>query len=141
MALEVVCYTPAMLVKFTVPGPLSSGNLSVRHTRNGGHYRSQEARYFHERVASIAKAAAVLAGYTMPTWVAMDVTVYNSRLDRDNANKVAADALQGILFPYDSRVIDGTITKRWDDGGERLEIAVRPVDPHYYGRKNNRLKV
>jgi Holliday junction resolvase RusA-like endonuclease len=70
----------------------------------------------------------------MPPWVAVDLTVWNSRLDRDNAAKPAMDAMQGIVFAFDSRVIDGAIAKRWDGGGERIEVTAREVNPLDYGR-------
>jgi Holliday junction resolvase RusA-like endonuclease len=122
---------------------LVSGNLSVRHrvifTKSGpvvGSYKTKEAKVFQERARSIALAAAWRAGWrTVPPWVRVDMVLWNSRLDRDNL-KPLLDALQGVCYPYDSRILDGWVEKRRDGRGERVSICVTEIDPTEYGYKS-----
>lgn len=136
-----------------MPAPLVSGNHATKYrvlflTKKGrcptcargftarvSSYRTTQAAYFRERIRSIALAAVWAAGWkTTCPWARMDLTLWNSRIDRDNMNKTVGDALQGICFPFDSRVLDGNLRKDWDSGKERVEVVVTEINPADHGR-------
>ena len=143
-------------LKITIRGELVSGNhkwksVAQPATNKAGEpllnekgervwcvrvYITAEGREYDKRVKSLITGAIFQAHWKKPAeWVRMDVTLWNSRIDRDNVNKPIADALEGLAFPNDARVIDGRIVKRWDNGEERVDVEISVVNPRDYGRK------
>lgn len=121
-----------MRLQFTIPGRPVTGN----HARRLGRGRirlTEEARDFRERVKQHVFVAVRMADWLMPPYVRMDVTLWNIRQDRDNALKELQDALQGLAYPNDSRILDGWTAKRKDRGEQRIEVCIEPVDPRLYG--------
>jgi Holliday junction resolvase RusA-like endonuclease len=121
------------ILEIVIPGKPISGNHAKVPTENGRQVRSKESREYDKRIASIAKAAVIAAGWVMPDYVRVDMIIYGSRTDRDNACKEILDPCQGIVFAHDSRVLDGFI-KRIKDGGEpRVMLRISEVNGAIYG--------
>ena len=95
-------------------------------------YVTEEALDYRSRVGVIVKAAMARVDMQMPEYCRLDIAYYNIRQDRDNVVKELADGLQGIAFPADSRVLDGWIQKRWDDGEPRVEIWLEEINRKEY---------
>jgi Holliday junction resolvase RusA-like endonuclease len=123
---------------FTIPGAPISGNRS-RSQGRGRWFTPPAAKEYEARAKSVATAAALLARWKVPQYVRMDVTLYNTRLDRDNACKALNDALQGICYVFDSRILDGFTAKRRDKNGPRVVIEIAALDPAPYGYSKPRL--
>jgi Holliday junction resolvase RusA-like endonuclease len=121
-----------LILHFEIPGIPVSGNHRLTRTDHGV-YVVKRAREFAHRVQSIAKAAAVLASWRMPDYVAVDLEIYNVNMDRDNVCKALMDPLQGIVFADDRRILDGEISRYKDGAGPRIIVAVREVDGKFYG--------
>jgi Holliday junction resolvase RusA-like endonuclease len=96
-------------------------------------FTKKEALEYTKRIQSLARYAALQCRWVRPEYVRVDISLVCLSLDRDNGVKLAMDALQGIAYKNDSRVLDGGIQKRKDNKGARIEIVVRPVDPKNYG--------
>jgi Holliday junction resolvase RusA-like endonuclease len=122
-----------MILEIIIPGRPISGNHSKVPTEHGSQVRSKESREYDARIASIAKAAVVSAGWKMPDYVRVDMTIVGSRTDRDNACKEILDPCQGIVFAHDSRVLDGFIKRVKDDGGPRVILHISAVNGQDYG--------
>lgn len=143
------------MLSLTIPGEIISGNEKTRAAaipkkdrKTGQHvlnekgektyraivYSTKASREFEERVRSIATYEVLKTGWIMPEWCWVEIIAYNSGMDRENISKTVCDALQGIVFANDGRILDGPITKRWDRKGMRVEVNVRAVDPRAYGR-------
>jgi Holliday junction resolvase RusA-like endonuclease len=133
------------VLRFTVPGPLLSGNAKTRHAAvkqidaDGNEkfvaraYSTKESRVFAEKVKSIAMRAAWKMQWRPVAWACVDLFIFNSRMDRGNVDKPLADALQGVAYSNDARVIDGRLVKLKDGKGERCVIEVRELAPQDYG--------
>jgi Holliday junction resolvase RusA-like endonuclease len=121
-----------MLV-LSIPGVPVSGNHRHGLTPQGEIYLTQRARDYCRRVQSVAVAAVAAIGWVMPDYCKVDLELYNVRLDRDNAAKTIHDALQGIVYANDSRILDGTISRYRDAGPARVLVTIAPVNGGYYG--------
>jgi Holliday junction resolvase RusA-like endonuclease len=134
-------------VSFTIPGRPISGNrktrwVSVPVTGKDGKtshspraYSTKEARAFEEHVKALAVRACWKAQWKTPPYVSVDLVIWNIAQDRDNVSKVTCDALEGVCYAHDSRILDGRITKMTDSNGPRVDVLVREVNPRDYGRK------
>lgn len=112
--------------------------MSGNHAKTRDGRRTADARLFDARVSSIAKAAALAVGWQMPDYVAVDLTIYNCRIDRDNVAKEIMDPLEGVVFAFDSRVLDGRILKMKDKRGPRVEVVAQAIDGSEYGYRKPR---
>jgi Holliday junction resolvase RusA-like endonuclease len=121
------------VLEIIIPGKPISGNHAKVPTENGRQVRSKDSREYDARIASIAKAAVVAAGWVMPDYVNVDVILYNTRLDRENALKELHDPLERIVFAHDSRILDGRTKKIKDNGGPRVMLHISAVDGGDYG--------
>lgn len=101
-------------------------NIPVTYTTHAG-------KAFDARVKELAAPCIWRAQWKIPEYVRMDVTLCNINMDRDNVNKTVADALQGVAFHFDSRILDGQLKKIKDKNGPRVEVVIRPVDGRDYG--------
>ncbi len=131
-----------MILQIIIPGKPVSGNHAktpqvVGTMPNGKprvrQVRTAEARRYDERIQRVALAAAAVARWQIPDYVRVDTWVCNCRLDGDNANKELRDPMQGIVFHFDSRILDGRTIKVKDAGGPRVVLRVRAIDGKRYG--------
>jgi Holliday junction resolvase RusA-like endonuclease len=95
---------PGTAFSFTVPGLPVSGNARLTKNKYGGFMASKEYRDYKERVRSTAKAAALVARYTMPKLVTVSITLTKTRIDLDNCAKAILDALEGVAYENDRDV-------------------------------------
>lgn len=116
-----------------------SVNDYVRHTRTGIHYKTKEAKGFHDATVMFARQAESEQGElpkTRTTEYEVMLVVFLGKGDRgdiDNMNKVPIDALvKARVITSDARVIDGGYRKRRDWKNPRTEIWVREADPEEY---------
>lgn len=64
-----------------------------------------------------------------------------TRPDLDNYEKLAFDAMQGVVYVDDARICSKTSEKRWTDCAtsaapyEHIEVTVRPLQPGYPYRR------
>lgn len=125
-ASEVVEDVPT-LTDVVVPGPITlvlpwppTGNLAVRHTRTGQHYRTGEYNDFRQRVAWIAKQrrAPTIRGRVHVT--ALFWPPDRRARDIDNAWKSLGDSLQAAgVFENDSLIDRLELVRMHQrDGGE-----------------------
>lgn len=118
---------------FRVEGPPRTWKRTKDH--KGRRLTDALMRQYKRTVAWAAREALAKAGVRWPTdreYVQV-VRVYRKRKhrsypgDRDNYGKIVQDALEGILWDDDRRVVDGRDVKLCDDD-ERLEVDVRIVE-------------
>ena len=128
-------------VTFVIDGKTISGNHYKMPDGRGGSYVTKEAKNFKQLVLLIAMDAVFRAKYEIPEYCRLDVTLCNSRQDRDNAVKVLNDSCQAVIYSTDSRILDGAIRKIKDDCGERTIVTATEVMGSWYGypraRKND----
>jgi Holliday junction resolvase RusA-like endonuclease len=110
-------------LRIEIPGPVVSGNQSTRFG-NGRAYVSTEAREYKARVKSIAFSEAARARWKAPAYAAVDVYVYNVRVDCDNACKKVLDGLQGTVIRNDASILALHVRKRKDRFGARVVVIV-----------------
>lgn len=90
--------------EFELPWPKVTGNQAVRHTRTGGHYKTDQAKAYEAVVAQIVAAMGMgtllgqkpLAGPLSVAWL-LSPPDRRAR-DIDNLRKVVADALTRAGF-------------------------------------------
>jgi Holliday junction resolvase RusA-like endonuclease len=123
----------AAVLEIIIPGKPISGNHAKVPTENGAQVRSEKSREYDKRIVSIAKAAVVSSGWTMPDYVKVDVILWNIRADRENVLKEIHDPLEGIVFARDSRILDGRTRKFKDGEGPRVILEISEVDGSDYG--------
>jgi hypothetical protein len=124
-----------MQLTLVIPGPFVSGNHAK--TRDGR--RTTESRAFDAKVATLARLAAREQGWRMPTYVRGLVVLISLRMDWDNACKELMDPLQGIVFPYDSRLVDvRVVTLRVPRRPAEARLHFRQADGRrYFGRRGH----
>jgi Holliday junction resolvase RusA-like endonuclease len=129
------------ILNLRIDGNGVSGN-HYKHPRTNcqGQYVTREALAFVKRVQAVALEAAAAIDWELPEYCRVDVSVCNIRYDRDNAVKVLYDALQGVAYPRDSRILDGAIRLVSDDAGPRYEVTVTPVHASQYGKASGKKK-
>jgi hypothetical protein len=120
-------------LSLVIPGPFVSGNHAK--TRDGR--RTTESRAFDEKVAVLARLAAREQAWRMPAFVRGMVVLIGLRMDWDNACKELMDPLQGIVFPYDSRLVDVRVVSiRVRGRPQEARLTFRPADGRrYYWRR------
>lgn len=121
-------------LRFVVHGRMTSSNhfkapdWAAKQMR-----KTKEAREDSRRVHEIAVVAVSAQSWEIPDAVAVELWAWNSALDADNASKVPFDSLKGLVWRDDKDVLDFTVRRRWDRGGERYEIVVSPTTDHRPG--------
>jgi Holliday junction resolvase RusA-like endonuclease len=115
-----------------IPGKPVSGNLRVTHGHDGS-FLTREATAYAKRVRSIAETAAIVQHWEIPDYIAIDMDIFNTNIDRDNVMKTVNDPLQGIVCADDRRTLDGNTARFKDGGGPRIIATVRKVHGGDYG--------
>ena len=116
---------------FTVYGPIVSANR-IRAPFEGQMRKTKDAREDAKRVRLIATTAA--AGWAIPEAATVAIIAWNSRIDADNVSKCLLDAIKGVAWRDDADVMDISVSRRWDDGGERYEIIITASADYRPGR-------
>lgn len=110
-----------------VPGRIVSNNRVTRHVE-GKALKSTEARRDQARIAARARDAALLVRWEPLVGACeLQIVAWNTRKDVGNIEKVIADALSGIAYDDDRRLVRLVVEKRRDKQGERYDVAVRPL--------------
>jgi hypothetical protein len=131
-----------VMLQLVIPGIPVSGNhektpiivgKTARGTPRFVNVPTSEANAFEQRVRTIAFAGVALARWKIPDYCRVDVWLCNLRIDRDNGCKPLFDALEGIVYAHDSRILDGRTVRMKDKEGPRIILQVRPVDGADYG--------
>lgn len=133
-------------VTFTIPG-LPRGKGRPRMTRTGHVYTDAKTASFEGMVRSFAAQAMANAGLAMASGVpvrvliaiavpcpasysrkrraaALDGGVAPFKPDVDNVAKSILDAMNGIVYDDDSRVVELAVSKRYADGVAVTEVHV-----------------
>jgi hypothetical protein len=118
-------------VTLVIPGLVVALNRTYRPgVRNNAPTirRTYEGQEYHDRIVSVAKLAAL----NSPTWpkdpwqpthVKLSTYAFNTRTDAGAANKIVADALEGIFYVNDEIVSWGESPRpQFDDNGPRLIV-------------------
>ena len=115
------------ILAFVLEGNPPSGNRSARI---GGSrpYTPAEVREYRDRIASVAWAEIRRQKFERPEYASVAVTVYNARLDADNAVADVLDGMNGIVYENDGRILDLEIYKRRDGAGPRVAVRVAAAD-------------
>lgn len=126
-----------MSIAFEVPGPPQSWKRTNDH--GGKRLTSAKMRQYKSHIATAASAALARKriAHQWPLDAAYNLVVYVYRRfeartypgDRDNYGKVVQDALEGILWDDDRRVIDGRDVKLCA-GEQRMEVLVEVAGEH-----------
>lgn len=68
--------------------------------------------------------------YTKENFIYLDATIYFNRMGRDDNNlyKLLCDALEGIVYDNDSRVLIRTQRIYYDTKEPRMELHIHPVE-------------
>ena len=121
--------SPTKSVSFTVPLVPPTVNHYVKHTRNGRHYVTAQAKAFKAAVGLLARErrASVDA-----RWYEVEAHIFlgaGQKGDADNFGKVLLDSLQEAgVIRSDAAVTDLILRKRRDRNAPRTEICVRPAE-------------
>jgi crossover junction endodeoxyribonuclease RusA len=111
------------VVEIIIPLLPPSVNHYVKHTRDGRHYVTKEAKAFKEAVALFSKGQQIrLAAYYIEIWFNLGK---NTRLDLDNAPKLVLDGLvdAGVIHS-DAAVTDLTTHKRRNWKQESTQVTI-----------------
>lgn len=111
---------------FTIHGNVVSNNRVARFGSGDRPHKSKEAREDTKRIREIATVAATAAGWVNPDACCLEILAFNCRKDAGNVEKCIADALNGVVYRDDSDIMELTVSKHWDRGGERYEVSVMP---------------
>ena len=108
-----------------VPLVPPTGNSYVRHTRDGRHYVTKEAKAFQDAVAILSGGAERFTGRDdLEVWV----KVFRGKGDRgdaDNYLKVTLDSVvKAGLIVSDDDIVDVHVSKRRDRDNPRTEIRI-----------------
>lgn len=128
---------------FTVEGKIK-GKERPRFSR--GHTYTPKATIQAER--TIKKAYRVNHSYCLDSFVRIEIYAFfkirksytkkkaqkclddvycDLKPDFDNISKLVGDALNGVAYVDDKQVVDCRVIKKWTEGEERLEIAIKEV--------------
>ena len=114
-------------VTFLVPVKPVSTNATYRRGRGSGFYKTAEAVAFANAVKLCARKAmstANQAPFTGPVHVTLAFTFPNAASDIDGPVKSVLDALQGVVYPNDKRVVTMAVSKVVGDPGS-VRVTVR----------------
>lgn len=124
--------TSVDILDLTIPLTPPSVNHYVKHTRDGRHYVTEEAKAFKEAVVILNQGR-----YVVGNDFRLEINVYlakGQRLDWDNAAKVCGDALEdagvfdnGKKKKSDGAVKQGIVTIARDPSNPRTFIRVRAI--------------
>lgn len=122
--------TTTRSVSFTVPLVPPTVNMYVRHTRNGRHYVTAEAKAFKAAMCLLSKRAGILPAVERYEVEAHIYLGHGQRGDVDNFAKCLLDGLQEAgIIESDALVSDLILRRRRDRKAPRTEITVRAHDP------------
>jgi crossover junction endodeoxyribonuclease RusA len=116
-------------VAIELPYPRVSGNHSVRHTRSGGHYLTDEAREYHDAIAYAVRRRKAPAGAIRTEWLLAPPDL--RARDHTNVLKVTEDALTRAGFwSDDSNKVIRSGDWAWAPvvKGGRIHLTVTPCD-------------
>lgn len=111
------------VVEIIVPLLPPSVNHYVKHTRNGRHYVTEEAKAFKSALGLFAKGQRIrLAAYYIEIWLNFGK---GRRMDLDNAPKVILDGLvEAGVIHSDAAVTDLSLHKRRNLTKESTQITI-----------------
>lgn len=122
------------MLRLNIPGIPVSGNVKHGMTADGKLYNTNRAREYSRRIQSIAKAEVAVTGWVMPDYVRVDLELVNINMDRDNVAKTVNDALQGIVYVDDRRILDGAIQRKKNPASaSAVTVSVASVCGADYG--------
>jgi len=112
---------PANVLRFTVPGPVVTNNLTSR-VFHGRATKNPKATEYQSRVGMIAFAASKNCQWnpktTGPFWVAIEAC--DQRADLDNIPKSILDGMKGIVYPDDRYVTELSVKRT--SAGEKKKV-------------------
>jgi Holliday junction resolvase RusA-like endonuclease len=117
----------AEVLAFVLDGNPPSGNRSAR-IGGARPYTPAEVRDYRERIGSVAFAEMRRQKFERPEYASVAITIYNTRLDADNAVADVLDGMNGIVYENDGRILDLEIYKRRDKAGPRVAVRVAASD-------------
>lgn len=105
------------IVRLTLP-EAPSGNRYWRKTKNGRTYVSAEAQKYINTVRRL------FAGEMLTGPIAVVICWYRGRKqgDLDNRNKVALDAMQGVIYEDDAQIVEIHSYRHEDKKNPRMEV-------------------
>lgn len=124
---------------FTVPGKVVSNNRVARFGKGVAH-KSGIASTYQQRVFQIAFAAVKNTEWQAPIACEVFISLWNQRIDIDNAPKLLLDGMIGCVYQDDSVVRNLFVTKNVDEGEARVEVRVEPCVPLPSSREIARLR-
>lgn len=119
-------------MKLTLPLPPST-NVYWRSICRGSRPRilvSKDGRAYRKRARLLAVAQAQGDPFTVPVCVSLHIVTPTRRGDLDNRIKPTLDALQGIAYDDDKRVVQIVATRGVDKANPRVDVEVVPVAAH-----------
>ena len=114
-------------MRLTLPLP-PSANRYWRSICRGNRPRvlvSKDGRSYRKRARLVGAAQAKADPFTVPVCVSLHVVTPTRRGDLDNRVKPTLDALQGLAFDDDKRVVEIRATRSVDKENPRVEVEVR----------------
>jgi hypothetical protein len=128
----------ARTLRFSVPrAPVSTNQMYLRRNLSGGGkglMLSEKAKTFKASVRDHGTAAYISARHFWPLpekvkQAELSIVVWNTRHDCSAAEKLVADALEGIFYKND-RAVHPRHNDIGNDGGEpRVEITLEILNP------------
>jgi crossover junction endodeoxyribonuclease RusA len=121
----------SLTYEFSLPWPKATGNHAVKHTRTGGHYKTNEAKAYEAMVAQIVAGMGMgsllgknpLGGPLSVSWL-LSPPDRRAR-DIDNLRKVVADALTKAGFWVDdSNKVLTRESFEWSDSTPGGEVSL-----------------
>lgn len=121
-------------LRVVIPGKPMPWQRAYPDPRTGRIFTPKETRAYQKRVREAAWAVLAqsrrLATWPLDLHYAMElVIVFPDRRtrDADNVEKTAKDAMQGVVFKNDKRVIRDAKRVEYDKANPRLEITVTVI--------------
>lgn len=144
MTIEEARFGPILYMEFRFSViPFISGNhthVSVKRGKRSIRVMTDAACMQSIGIQMNARQACAAINWEMPDYCLMDIVSYNVQADGDNLRKPLQDALQGIVFPTDARILDDSRKRCKDKGPSRILVAVQAVHgkPYGYGKPSKR---
>jgi crossover junction endodeoxyribonuclease RusA len=107
-----------------------TGNHSAKHTRNGGHFLTPQAKTYRAMVNAHVLAENAAKGFSSPMAVICEVFHPDRRRrDLDNVWKTLADALtKANVWKDDSQIVDLRLVRRETEPGGRVVVSIEEVE-------------